>query len=53
MLPSARALCVFDLDHTLIRSPLDLAAMAPDMRGHLEAGGGPCPPGPTAIAWVS
>jgi phosphoglycolate phosphatase-like HAD superfamily hydrolase len=29
-------LCVFDLDHTLIRSPLDLAAMALDMRGHLE-----------------
>ena len=25
-------LCVFDLDHTLIRSPLDLAAMALDMR---------------------
>ncbi len=29
-------LCVFDLDHTLIRSPLDLAAMALDMRRHLE-----------------
>jgi phosphoglycolate phosphatase-like HAD superfamily hydrolase len=29
-------LCVFDLDHTLVRSPLDLAAMALDMRGHLE-----------------
>ena len=29
-------LCIFDLDHTLIRSPLDLAAMALDMRGHLE-----------------
>src|SRR5258708_10011140 len=26
------ALCVFDLDHTLIRTPLDLAAMAVDMR---------------------
>jgi phosphoglycolate phosphatase len=30
-------LCVFDLDHTLIRSPLDLAAMALDMRALLEA----------------
>jgi phosphoglycolate phosphatase-like HAD superfamily hydrolase len=29
-------LCVFDLDHTLIRSPLDLAAMAADMRARLE-----------------
>lgn len=29
-------LCVFDLDHTLIRSPLDLAAMAVDMRAALE-----------------
>ena len=25
-------LCVFDLDHTLVRTPLDLAAMALDMR---------------------
>ncbi len=30
-------LCVFDLDHTLIRSPLDLAAMALDMRALLES----------------
>lgn len=30
-------LCVFDLDHTLIRSPLDLAAMAVDMRTLLES----------------
>lgn len=29
-------LCVFDLDHTLVRSPLDLAAMALDMRALLE-----------------
>ena len=28
--------CAFDLDHTLIRTPLDLAAMAADMRAHLE-----------------
>lgn len=28
--------CAFDLDHTLVRTPLDLAAMAGDMRAHLE-----------------
>ncbi len=39
-------LCVFDLDHTLVRSPLDLAAMAVDMRGLLEARCGPLPPRP-------
>jgi phosphoglycolate phosphatase len=39
-------LCVFDLDHTLVRSPLDLAAMAADMRAHLEAACGPLPPRP-------
>ena len=43
--PSVR-LCVFDLDHTLIRSPLDLAAMALDMRGHLERHCGPLPTKP-------
>jgi phosphoglycolate phosphatase len=37
-------LCVFDLDHTLVRSPLDLAAMALDMRVRLEQGGGALPP---------
>lgn len=36
-------LCVFDLDHTLIRSPLDLAAMALDMRALLEARHRPLP----------
>jgi phosphoglycolate phosphatase len=41
--PAVR-LCVFDLDHTLIRSPLDLAAMALDMRALLEAHHGPLPP---------
>jgi phosphoglycolate phosphatase-like HAD superfamily hydrolase len=35
--------CAFDLDHTLVRTPLDLAAMAADMRGHLE-GAGACLP---------
>ncbi len=36
-------LCIFDLDHTLVRSPLDLAAMAADMRAVLEAAAGPLP----------
>src|SRR5919109_1718780 len=39
-------LCVFDLDHTLVRSPLDLAAMAVDMRGLLESHCGPLPARP-------
>ena len=43
--PSVR-LCIFDLDHTLIRSPLDLAAMALDMRSHLERHCGPLPAKP-------
>jgi phosphoglycolate phosphatase len=37
-------LCVFDLDHTLVRTPLDLAAMALDMRATLERRCGPLPP---------
>src|SRR6266446_842696 len=37
------ALCVFDLDHTLIQTPLDLAAMAVDMRHLLEGANGPLP----------
>src|SRR4029450_9521382 len=37
------ALCVFDLDHTLIQTPLDLAAMAADMRALIEAAPGPLP----------
>jgi phosphoglycolate phosphatase-like HAD superfamily hydrolase len=37
-------LCVFDLDHTLVRSPLDLAAMALDMRALCEPVLGPLPP---------
>jgi phosphoglycolate phosphatase len=35
--------CAFDLDHTLVKTPLDLAAMAADMRAHLE-GAGACLP---------
>lgn len=37
-------LCVFDLDHTLVRTPLDLAAMALGMRALVEAAAGPLPP---------
>jgi phosphoglycolate phosphatase len=36
-------LCVFDLDHTLVNSPLDLAAMALDIRVLLEGTCGPLP----------
>jgi phosphoglycolate phosphatase len=36
-------LCIFDLDHTLVRSPLDLAAMALDIRARLEQRCGPLP----------
>ena len=39
-------LCVFDLDHTLVRTPLDLAAMALDMRAMLEGRCGPLPARP-------
>src|SRR2546425_12903160 len=37
------ALCVFDLDHTLSQPPLDLVAMAVDMRALIEAASGPLP----------
>jgi phosphoglycolate phosphatase-like HAD superfamily hydrolase len=37
------ALCVFDLDHTLIQTPLDLAAMALEMRAYIEGVDGPLP----------
>ena len=43
MLRSAVRLCIFDLDHTLVRSSLDLAAMALDMRALLESACGPLP----------
>jgi phosphoglycolate phosphatase len=39
-------LCVFDLDHTLVNTPLNLAAMALDMRAHLERRCGPLPARP-------
>ena len=37
-------LCVFDLDHTLVNSPLDLAAMALDIRAMFERTCGALPP---------
>lgn len=39
-------LCVFDLDHTLVNSPLDLAAMALEMRALIEHHRGPLPARP-------
>ncbi|HYE89696.1 MAG TPA: HAD family hydrolase [Terriglobales bacterium] len=36
-------LCVFDLDHTLVNSPLDLAAMALEIRAMFEQACGPLP----------
>jgi phosphoglycolate phosphatase-like HAD superfamily hydrolase len=38
--------CVFDLDHTLVNTPLDLAAMAVDMRAFLERACGALPARP-------
>ncbi|HEY7518733.1 MAG TPA: HAD-IA family hydrolase [Methylomirabilota bacterium] len=38
--------CVFDLDHTLVNSPLDLAAMALEMRALIEEQCGPLPARP-------
>ena len=39
-------MCAFDLDHTLVQTPLDLAAMAVDMRALLETRCGPLPARP-------
>ena len=39
-------MCAFDLDHTLVNTPLDLAAMAVDMRALLERHCGPLPARP-------
>jgi len=36
-------LCVFDLDHTIVNSPLDLAAMALEIRAMYERSCGPLP----------
>jgi phosphoglycolate phosphatase len=34
-----RPVCAFDLDHTLVRSPLDLARLKVEIRGLVDAGG--------------
>jgi phosphoglycolate phosphatase len=39
-------LCIFDLDHTLVYSSLDLTAMALDMRAFIEREAGPLPARP-------
>jgi len=47
-------LCVFDLDHTLIRTPLDLAAMAAEHAGaHRGRDGPPAVPARAGTAWAS
>jgi phosphoglycolate phosphatase len=38
-----RALCAFDLDHTLVRSPLDLVRLKVEIRTLVEAAGVPLP----------
>ena len=53
-----RPLCAFDLDHTLIRSPLDLAAVKAEVRALVAARGLPLPADSVTwtigqtIAWV-
>jgi phosphoglycolate phosphatase len=45
-----RPLCAFDLDHTLVRSPLDLARLKVEIRGLVESEGVPLPG--AARAWT-
>jgi len=45
-----RPLCVFDLDHTLVRSPLDLPALKVELRALLAEARVPLPP--AADAWT-
>jgi phosphoglycolate phosphatase-like HAD superfamily hydrolase len=45
-----RPLCAFDLDHTLVRSTLDLAAVRADLRDLAVARGVPLPP--EAVRWT-
>lgn len=40
----ATAVCVFDLDHTLVSSPLDLRAVAREMEALVRSRGVPLPP---------
>jgi phosphoglycolate phosphatase len=54
----ARTVCVFDLDHTLVDSPLDLRAVAREMEAFVRARGIPLPvrelrwSGPELLAMV-
>jgi phosphoglycolate phosphatase-like HAD superfamily hydrolase len=43
ILRPVRPLCVFDLDHTLVRSPLDLVRLKVEIRALVEAEGLPLP----------
>jgi phosphoglycolate phosphatase len=45
-----RPLCAFDLDHTLVRSPLDLARLKVEIRALVESDGLPLPE--TTRAWT-
>lgn len=45
-----RPLCAFDLDHTLVRSPLDLVRLKGEIRALVEAEGVPLPE--TTRAWT-
>src|SRR5262249_60856866 len=39
ILPAMRPLCAFDLDHTLVRSPLDLPRLKMEIRALVESDG--------------
>ena len=43
ILRPVRPLCAFDLDHTLVRSPLDLGRLKVEIRALVETGGVPLP----------
>ena len=43
ILPPVRPLCAFDLDHTLVRSPLDLGRLKVEIRALVAAAGVPLP----------
>jgi phosphoglycolate phosphatase len=50
ILPSMRPLCAFDLDHTLVRSPLDLVRLKVEIRALVETDGVPL--GEATRAWT-
>jgi HAD superfamily hydrolase (TIGR01549 family) len=45
-----RVLCVFDLDHTLVRSPLDLKGLRGEIRAMVTREGFPLPP--DSVSWT-